>query len=178
MKRFLLLLLLLLLAAGCGGSAFTAGQLVEHDALLDAAPEEEASAPDTGPDRGGSLEASVGGDGDARAEAGEAQAATCDGGSNPVTHSDGLGDTWQDCAPLGTYDQQEATSACEARNGISGGCQWIGGCAGVVGYGVCGLLAPKRYCWWFTGTQTGRVTAMNGNGSTCAAPDGGDFAWE
>jgi hypothetical protein len=31
-----------------------------------------------------------------------------------VTHSDGVGQTWQDCVPLGTLDSVQATKACEA----------------------------------------------------------------
>jgi hypothetical protein len=32
----------------------------------------------------------------------------------PVTHSDGLGQTWTDCVPLGTYNEAQAMKACEA----------------------------------------------------------------
>jgi len=32
----------------------------------------------------------------------------------PVTHDNGLGQTWQDCVPLGTYNQSQAVKACKA----------------------------------------------------------------
>lgn len=32
----------------------------------------------------------------------------------PVTHDNGLGQTWQDCVPLGTYDLIQAMKACKA----------------------------------------------------------------
>jgi len=38
------------------------------------------------------------------------------------THSDGRGQMWTDCAPTGTYTQDQATKACEAWCAINGGC--------------------------------------------------------
>ncbi|MBV9947205.1 MAG: hypothetical protein JOZ69_10180, partial [Myxococcales bacterium] len=49
-------------------------------------------------------------------------AATDDGATeacSAVRHSNGVGQSWQDCAPLATYDQMEATSAC---NAFASGC--------------------------------------------------------
>lgn len=33
---------------------------------------------------------------------------------SPVTHDNGLGQTWQDCVPIGTYNEEQATKACKA----------------------------------------------------------------
>ena len=35
-------------------------------------------------------------------------------GGCEVTHDNGVGQTWQDCVPLGTYDNTQALKACEA----------------------------------------------------------------
>ena len=37
-----------------------------------------------------------------------------DAGCTPVPHDNGLGQTWQDCVPLGTYNQSQAVKACKA----------------------------------------------------------------
>ncbi len=57
--------------------------------------------------------------------------ATGTGGSTCtlVTHSDGLGQTWQDCVALGTYDVTEAQKACQTWCAANGGC----GCTESVG---------------------------------------------
>lgn len=36
------------------------------------------------------------------------------GGCEHVTHDNGVGQTWQDCEPLGTYNNAQAFKACEA----------------------------------------------------------------
>ena len=114
-------------ATGDGGSASaTEGGNVGHVALGgapsggsggfldDAAPGGGASggAPDSGTAGSG-----AGGSGSGGAPSGGAPAGGyggSDGGCSLVTHETGLGQTWQDCAPLATYDLVEATQACEA----------------------------------------------------------------
>jgi hypothetical protein len=48
--------------------------------------------------------------------------ASVDAGCALVTHTNGLGQTWQDCVPLSTYDKAQATKACEAWCAVNGGC--------------------------------------------------------
>ena len=44
-----------------------------------------------------------------------------DAGCALVTHDNGAGQTWQDCVPLGTYDEAQAMKACEAWSVAVGG---------------------------------------------------------
>ena len=97
--------LLALSLVGCGGPAFSTEVLrAQDDAATDGTPADAVLGGDEGVGDGGSAS-------DAAPEAGEAQACTL------VTHSDGLGQTWQDCVALGTYDQAEAFRACVANGG-------------------------------------------------------------
>ena len=87
---------------------------------------DDAQAPD-GPtgdartaDDGGAAEAAS----DSASPDGLGEASGDDAGATDgcvlVTHDNGLGPTWQDCAPLGTYNPQEAWAACNAS--YDGGC--------------------------------------------------------
>ena len=61
-----------------------------------------------------------------------------DGGCAVVTHHNGLGQTWQDCVALGTYDQAQAMKACKASDAAQ--CIDAQGCGAgtsvVIGYDV------------------------------------------
>lgn len=81
------------------------------------------------------------------------------------THSDGVGQTWQDCAPSGTYDQAEAAAACAAYTAAipNATCESPAGCAQ-----VCAMVASSvEYCWIYQGTNAGRVA-----NSSCGTPVG------
>ena len=145
--RYVPLLFPLLL--GCGGAPFSAEALrAQDDAATDGTP-----AVDSGP--GGAEASSDGGSAsDAAPEAGEAQACAL------VTHSDGLGQTWQDCAPLGMYDQAEAFRACAA----NGGACVLNACGAVCDIdphspGYCS-------CWDYAGPLSGHVN----NTADCTDP--------
>ena len=84
-------------------------------------------------------------------------AGACDG-SGLVTHSTGVGQTWTDCVPLGTYTQAEAEAACRANGGTS--CV-VNTCSGA-GQAICdrdpGVGAGYCTCWGFSGVAiVGRV---------------------
>jgi hypothetical protein len=77
-----------------------------------------------------------------------------DAGCTPVTHSNGLGQHWTDCTPLGTYTIDEAMAACEAYG--KGTC--------VAGNGACSdtvtpaVYSPSTYyAWAYSGTDAGQV---------------------
>lgn len=115
---------------GCGGNRFdTALFVADGDARSDAGADVQ-EAPDSGaPDAreaspqgaGGAGGASHGAGGSSHGAGGSFQtaggaggsSAPCDGGPE-VTHSNGVGQAWTDCVPLGTYDQSQAMKACEA----------------------------------------------------------------
>lgn len=73
-----------------------------------------------------------------------------------VTHTNGFGSTWQDCAPLGTYDKDQATRACEA----SGASECTATNCGAGDLIVCGYNAAQNYvygCWGYAGSFVGRA---------------------
>lgn len=65
-----------------------------------------------------------------------------------VTHTNGTGQTWQDCVPIGTWDESQAMRACKASGAAL--CTAVGGC-GVSSYAVCGHDLPGMQqhggCW-------------------------------
>jgi len=156
----------LLLLAGCGGAPFTAAQpdLLERDGAPDAAGPE--GGPDGG-DGGGEGDGLADGDGgqveggrDAVPEGG--QDAAPEAACTLVTHTDGIAQTWQDCAPAGTYNQAEATAACEA----NGGAQCVvNNCAGSGSTAICDVspwTAGYCNCWVFSGPLVGNVNIQGG----------------
>lgn len=69
-----------------------------------------------------------------------------------VTHTSGIGLTWQDCVPLGTYNEEQAMRACKA----AGASECRATNCGVSNQIVCGYNENYVYgCWGFTGTLTG-----------------------
>lgn len=181
LRGWLLWLGLAILLVGCGGAEFSPG--VEQ--VVDSSPA-EASAP---------ADAGSRGEGAANADGGEMEATTdccsnptmaCKGGcadaapkecddAGLVTHSDGIGQTWQDCAPLGTYDVAEAQAACKAN---AAPCV-MHVCTGS-DLAVCNLdpdVPGYCTCWTYAGTDVGHV-----NSQACTdlahAYCGGGTPWE
>jgi hypothetical protein len=80
----------------------------------------------------------------------------------PVTHFNGLGASWIDCAPLNTFTEAQAFAACRATYGTT--------CA-LVGY-VCGHDAgpsPNCACWQIAGANAGWVFPGTWGAGGCAA---------
>jgi hypothetical protein len=107
-------------------------------------------------------------------DAADATAADATDACPPVTHSNGLGQTWTDCVPLGTYNAAQAMKACGADVDAGGGCYSImrpcysEGVASV----VCSVPSNLTYCWTYAGPYTGYVSAA-ANG----CPNGSDPTW-
>lgn len=78
----------------------------------------------------------------------------------PVTHDNGLGQTWQDCVPLGTYNLEQAMKACRA-TGLTdpAGCV-INACVGSPS-AVCESSRDSR-CWGYYGQNRGYVVVQSG----------------
>ena len=99
------------------------------------------------------------------------------GGCALVTHVNGLGQAWQDCAPLGTFDMVEAMNACQASAAAI--CYSVQNCRGLT---VCGEVQnnppntdPVVGCWGYQGVVTGHV----GVGDHCPdTPDAAESAWK
>ena len=75
-----------------------------------------------------------------------------------VTHDNGLGQTWQDCVPLGTYNESQATKACKASGAIA--CNPTAACTSnapiVCGYGPNPVVFG---CWGYAGDAVGLAKA-------------------
>ncbi len=94
-----------------------------------------------------------------------------------MNHTDGEGQNFTDCAPLGTYDQNEADEACAAyaaaNQSSSIDCSF-GGCGN--SSLICAftpenddgvILQLCDYCWGYSGIQAGEVyPTFNGRGCT------------
>ena len=88
------------------------------------------------------------------------------GTSQPVTHSNGRGQTWLDCVSLGTINQTQAIEACVASTGNASSCDEFACSDG--GAVVCSSAA----CWEYSGVATGRVST---SGNLC--PTTSDVPW-
>lgn len=91
-------------------------------------------------------------------QTGGAGGAVVDAGCALVTHENGLGQTWQDCVPLGTYNEEQAMKACEASGAarcvdskITSGC---GGSSHVFGFDDASKIVGV---WGYDGFQGGLV---------------------
>lgn len=185
---------------GCGGDQFAAG--ADDPAQLDGGGAAETSHSDVGPDqKASSPEASEGqdaattdarpvpeeagsspdsgvdaGTGEDAADAGvdSAPSEDVDAGCTPVTHDNGLGQTWQDCVPRDTYDEAEAMAACRAWASAPSECYVLtsGLCNAIQGYRNDGIPADLISSIWGYGTG-----ALAGHVSTTACPTANDAQW-
>ena len=172
----------------CGGDPFTVAQTLD-EVRLDAAPADASdpaldapaeSAPTIDSGTGGAdAEDADGGSGeDARPEADAAQEVEA---CSPVTHSDGLGQSWSDCAPLGTYDQAEAQAACSAWAAVNGSSGALGCSVSICPDGASTIvywLSTEATCaanWVYQGAATGHVGPV---GIGCMCPTQSDPSWQ
>jgi hypothetical protein len=89
----------------------------------------------------------------------------CGGGTCQVQHSNGVGQSFFDCVPLGTYDQTQATSACVAFTGDATLCHATTSCSGSGNVAVCSDGSTSACnCWIYGGISAGHVnTGLPGN---------------
>ena len=195
-------LILILALTGCSGEAFTGftpGDPVEADGGFDS----KIAAGGQGEDDGGVLPTGTGGRGTGGSTSaggattvGMGGTVVATGGSTgtggvtgtggtiectPVTHSNGIGQTWQDCFPLGTYNQSQALKACKASASTT--CisrDWCGPGYTVLGWDVHGIFIGE----WGAGAQAGGCVAVgdglgnyNGSACDCATVPGGS-TWD
>src|SRR5208282_5635146 len=91
----------------------------------------------------------------------------CPSGACQTTHSNGLGQNYYDCNPLGTYTSVTATEAGSAYElsiggtaaNVSGG--WS--CTGSSLVSVCATNTSGNplFCWGYQGSETGQVAGGN-----------------
>lgn len=94
-----------------------------------------------------------------------------DAGCTPVTHDNGIGQTWIDCAPLGTYDENQAMKACAAHTGDSRKCAKAPGC-GSATWVIQAASDPNNYIWGYEGNTAGYVSEHGG------CPNSIDSSWD
>jgi hypothetical protein len=125
-------------------------------------------------DADGQTDASVAADGAIDAPNGcETSAPACDGGC-PTMHSNGLGQSFYDCLPLGTITMAQAFEACLALTGDAGACANDPVTCGA-GDQVCTTASSDCACWRYNGTNAGKV-GRSGS-ATCACLGSSAPAW-
>ncbi len=147
--------------AASPGDGASDAMVAPSDAVADA-PGDAAEPVDAPSDAGGSDASTV------CAAAG----LTCDAGC--TMHSNGVGQSFYDCAPLGTYDLTQAFSACAAFSGDAGACG-NDPIACSSGDQVCSSGSSVCVCWRYNGTNAGKV--HNAGSSTCTCIGSTNPTW-
>jgi hypothetical protein len=96
----------------------------------------------------------------------------CDGGTALVVHSNGLGETFSDCAPLGTFNVTQALQACVAHTGDAGACT-VDPISCAQGDQVCGTSAAMCTCWRYNGNSAGKFS----NSASCSCVGSASPTW-
>ncbi len=99
---------------------------------------------------------------------------TCDGAC-PTMHSNGLGQSFYDCVPAGTYDVTQALEACAAFTGNMTLCNDNPIVCSGSSSEVCSNTFSSCACWQYTGLLKGRV--VNSGTTTCGCVPGGATRW-
>ena len=105
----------------------------------------------------------------------------CAGGACAITHDNGIGNAFYDCAALNTYDQTQAMEACVAQTGNATLCT-LASCivdSGPTPMVVCSSgLVSNCTCWVYTGgTTTGHLYKSN-IANSCFCPfDTNSASW-
>lgn len=192
-----ILFVVLVLAVGCGGPSFTVGAVDEVDGSPPAAGGAPVVGPggkvglSTGgnpaggagaggvPSSGGSLGSTGGavdvdgghGSGGAPSSGGaQGDSGATDAACTLVTHNNSAGQTWQDCAPLGTYNEAEATKACGAWADAHSGTCAIGTCASIYksAYVQTSHALQAQFLYWtWEGPNAGEIQESTTLGGTC-----------
>lgn len=120
-------------------------------------------------------------DGDAPMHKPDGAAAGCRCGAAPCTvHSNGVGQTFEDCVPNGTHDKTQALAACSAFTGTSMSCT-IQSCESggpgksAPGQAACSTGASVCDCWTFAGAEVGLV--QSAKSMKCNPCANGGVAW-
>jgi hypothetical protein len=108
----------------------------------------------------------------------------CCGSSCQTVHSNGVGQSFYDCAPSGTYNATEQLAACAAFTGDATKCTNVSSlCLFVQPVGVCSTGASQCYCWYLpnppapdaSGPPLGLV--QSSTSSTCMCPSATGPTW-
>lgn len=138
MMKITFLSMLALALYGCGGPSFTTVDLsradVDSQSEADADVRVEASVDIV--DSGSNVDSDAVNSNPDSATLSVEVGADSNDACAPITHNNGLGQTWTDCVPLGTYNESQAMAACAASFGSNctnqmpaGQCDALGGVA-------------------------------------------------
>ena len=136
----------------------------------DAVPEMDAHFPEDGGIDSGNETASDPSTGGAGGTPGAGGARAVDA-CLPVVHDNGVGQRWQDCMPLRTYNLSQALKACSTYMASHGG----GNCHSAPGCGTAAHVVqtpsddPNNYVWGYDGNTAGYV----GMSGACPNPVNG-----
>lgn len=180
-------------ASGCNALSGIGDFAVDSDASADGTLGEGASGQDGAPAKeggGGNADAPAdsmrdAGDGssdDAVTDARTDAAPDADGGDEgcSIAHSNGLGQAFFDCVPLGTHNQAQALEACAAFTGNMSLCVPVGCSPGME---VCSTGFTSCACWKYQGSNIGHVSMPGGageggsGGGTCICPNAASATW-
>jgi hypothetical protein len=129
----LMIVVVVLALYGCGGSAFSAAEsdgglgagAVDTGGQADAAPMADGGTAADAADSAvlvndseavdsNASDSAVAIDSAIAVDSGLIDSGSTDDACTPVTHNNGVGASWTDCVPLGTYNETQAMAACEA----------------------------------------------------------------
>jgi hypothetical protein len=109
----------------------------------------------------------------------------CCAGHCEISHANGAGGTFYDCAAQKTYDSDHATEACKSTGAV--GClqsntccgllNALGLCVGTPTYSVCGMKGGQCLCWQYQGGQPGTVQTTSASKCSAQCPGANDSAW-
>jgi hypothetical protein len=148
----------------CGGSNFDVGQESNDSSSLDdsTAPDDSSSSAETLP----GSDSAIATDSSAVADSSDStptDTRPVDDSGCSIVHDNGVGQTWTDCVPLGTYNIEQAMKACAAAyGGDRTKCEKTA-CSGTPtpdGNAVCTNFALKTLpwgCWSHTGAFAGHA---------------------
>lgn len=95
----------------------------------------------------------------------------CCAGGCQSSHTNGLGQRFYDCSPLGTYNQSQAMAACVAYTGNPAECAL--GICGTTDSAVAAVNLPDCPVWVYSGGAVGHVRSSSG----CFCPNFLDPSW-
>jgi hypothetical protein len=170
---------------------------IEGDAAsdgVDDGPDAAGSKPPQFHDSGSSKlpQADAAGIDDAAPKVTDGAVSVCGACGSPgcTVHSNGVGQTFDDCQPLGTYNETQALAACAAFTGSIATCGVVtcaqsGGPGGGAGgqanamsdQAVCSTGATGCPCWTFSGMDVGHVQSANPMKCDPCSKGGGGSTW-
>jgi hypothetical protein len=96
-------------------------------------------------------------------------------GCAPAQHSNGVGQSYADCAPIGTVDARLGAEACDAFSHDAANCRDQGCSGSGTARAICYKGATDCTCWTYTGPNVGHVRQAAGGSCTCG--DATDPTW-